>query len=110
MNEPNQNRRHRGVRPYLSALRCPSVGLQGEFEQFWAAITQGESTDSAAVISGVSSALGESWFRHGGGMYKATTSNPTARYLALSEREEIALLKVQGHGVREIARQIGRSP
>ncbi len=34
----------------------------------------------------------------------------TDRYLSFSEREEIALLKVQGLGVREIARAIGRDP
>jgi transposase len=31
------------------------------------------------------------------------------RYLALVEREEIALLRVEGHGVREIARRLGRA-
>ena len=34
----------------------------------------------------------------------------TGRYLSFVEREEIALLRVQGVGVRSIARQIGRSP
>lgn len=33
---------------------------------------------------------------------------PLGRYLSFAEREEIALLKVQGKGVREIARTIGR--
>ncbi len=31
-------------------------------------------------------------------------------YLSLSEREEIAILRAGGHGVREIARRLGRSP
>ena len=35
---------------------------------------------------------------------------PTGRYLSFAEREEIALLKAQDHGVREIARRIGRDP
>lgn len=34
----------------------------------------------------------------------------SGRYLSFSEREEIALLHVQGTGVREIARRIGRCP
>jgi IS30 family transposase len=34
----------------------------------------------------------------------------SGRYLLFAEREEIALLRVQGCGVREIARQLGRSP
>jgi len=33
----------------------------------------------------------------------------TGRYLSLDEREQIALLHIQGHGVREIARQLARS-
>jgi hypothetical protein len=34
----------------------------------------------------------------------------SGRYLCFAEREEIALLKAGGHGVREISRRIGRSP
>lgn len=38
-------------------------------------------------------------------------SNPiSGSYLSFAEREEIALLRAQGVGVREIARLIGRSP
>ncbi len=33
---------------------------------------------------------------------------PSGRYLSFAEREQIALLKAQGHGVREMARAIGR--
>jgi IS30 family transposase len=34
---------------------------------------------------------------------------PSGRYLSFAEREEIALLRVQGYGVREIARRLGRA-
>ena len=34
----------------------------------------------------------------------------SGRYLSFEEREEIALLKAQGKGVREIARAVGRDP
>ncbi len=34
---------------------------------------------------------------------------PSGRYLSFGEREEIALLRVQGYGVREIARRLGRA-
>jgi len=34
----------------------------------------------------------------------------TGRYLAFAEREELALLRAQGHGIREIARRLGRAP
>lgn len=33
---------------------------------------------------------------------------PSERYLSFTEREEIAVLRAQGHGVRAIARQLGR--
>jgi IS30 family transposase len=35
---------------------------------------------------------------------------PSGRYLSFAEREEIALLEAQDHGVRELARRIDRSP
>lgn len=41
MNDLKQSCRTRGVRPYLSAMKRPCVGLRGEFEQFWAAIARG---------------------------------------------------------------------
>ena len=34
---------------------------------------------------------------------------PSGRYLSFADREEIALWRAQGHGVREIARRLGRS-
>jgi len=37
-----------------------------------------------------------------------TLAEPTGRYLSFVEREEIAILRAQGHGPREIGRQIGR--
>ena len=37
-------------------------------------------------------------------------AEPTGRYLSFAEREEIALLKAQGQGVRAIARELGRDP
>ncbi len=35
---------------------------------------------------------------------------PSGRYLLFAEREEIALLKARGKGVRQIAREVGRDP
>ena len=59
---------------------------------------------------GVSWPVGARWFRHAGGMTPLNLDEPTGRYLLFAEREEIALLKAQGNGVREIARTIGRDP
>lgn len=37
-------------------------------------------------------------------------AEPTGRYLSFAEREELALLRAQGLGVRAIARKMGRDP
>ena len=37
-------------------------------------------------------------------------AEPTGRYLSFSEREELALLKAQGLGVRAMARELKRDP
>jgi IS30 family transposase len=43
-------------------------------------------------------------------MATVTLAAPSGRYLSFAEREEIAMLRACGGGVREIARQLGRSP
>ncbi len=50
------------------------------------------------------------WFRHAGGMSLISLDEPTGRCLSFAEREEIALLRAKGAGVREIAREITRDP
>lgn len=77
---------------------------------FWCEIATGITTEQAAAAVGVSQAVGARWFRHGGGMPPMDLALLSGRYLSFAEREEIALLRVQGHGVREIARRVGRSP
>ncbi|MGZ6576571.1 MAG: IS30 family transposase [Solirubrobacteraceae bacterium] len=64
----------------------------------------------AAKLAGVSEAVGVRWFREGGGMPTVTLAPLSGRYLSFAEREEIALLRAQKFGVREIARRVGRSP
>lgn len=55
--------------------------------------------------------MGARWFRHAGGMPPFDIhKQPSGRYLCFAEREEIALLRAQGKGVRAIARMIGRDP
>jgi IS30 family transposase len=43
-------------------------------------------------------------------MPTVTLAAPSGRYLSFAEREEIALLRAGGCGVREVARRLGRSP
>jgi len=77
---------------------------------FWREVAKGLTSEEAAVAVGVSEAAGSRWFRERGGMATFMVAPVTGRYLSFSEREEIALLKAQGNGVREIARRLGRDP
>jgi len=68
------------------------------------------SSERAAVEAGVLPSIGVRWFRKGGGMPPLTLAPVSGRYLSFREREEIAVLRARGCGVREIARQLGRAP
>jgi IS30 family transposase len=76
---------------------------------FWVEVARGLSSENAATVVGVSQAVGARWFRHRGGMSPFTLAPLTGRYLSFAEREDIALLRVQGTNVRGIARAMGRS-
>ena len=77
---------------------------------FWREITKGLSSEEAALAVGTSQAAGSRWFRERGGMPTFMLVRPSGRYLSFEEREEIAVCRAQGVGVREIARRLGRSP
>jgi hypothetical protein len=77
---------------------------------FWREIGQGQTSEEAAVAVGASQAVGSRWFRQRGGMPSFMLTPVSGRYLSFPEREEIALLKGQGVGVREIAHRLGRAP
>ena len=88
----------------------PPVASRVDRAVFWLAIGDGMSTADAAELAGVSEPVGSRWFRQGGGMPTLSLAPLSGRYLSFVEREEIALLNAQNVGVREIARQLGRSP
>jgi IS30 family transposase len=77
---------------------------------FWREIAKGLSSEDAANAVGASQAAGSRWFRERGGMPTFMLVPLSGRYLCFEEREEIALLRAQGVGVRAIARRLGRSP
>lgn len=77
---------------------------------FWAQIAFGLTSEDAALACGVSGPVGSRWFRHAGGMPPIDLAPPTGRYLTFTEREEIALLRATGMGIRDVADRIGRSP
>jgi IS30 family transposase len=79
-------------------------------QRFWEAIAAGVTSEQAGELAGVSGVVGVRWFREGGGMRSVSRAPLSGRYLSFSEREEIALLKAGGRGVREIACRLGRAP
>jgi len=88
------------------------VAWREDRRQFWALIAAGQSSEDAAVGAGVSPAVGVRWFREFGGMPPSTlapsSKPPSRRYLSFADREELAILRVQGFGIREIGRRLGR--
>jgi IS30 family transposase len=88
----------------------PSVARREDRQRFWQAIARGLSSEDAAVSCGVSPAVGVRWFRQSGGMPSISLVPLSGRYLSFAEREEIAILRAQGVGVRQIARRLGRDP
>jgi IS30 family transposase len=88
----------------------PSIARREDRIRFWRAIARGASTEDAAAEARVSSPVGSRWFRQAGGMPPLSLLPLSARYLTFAEREEIAILHAQQHGVREIARRLRRSP
>lgn len=110
-------RKRRSDRCMRGALRSPGrppVAQRGNYRQFWAAIASGRSSEDAAVDAGVSPPVGIRWFRRSGGMppshFSRSSKTLSRRFLSFAEREEIAILRAQGHGVRAIARRLKRAP
>ena len=106
-------RKHRSGRRLLFSPGRPPVAGRDERRRFWAVIAAGMTSEDAAVEAGVSSAGGTRWFRQAGGMppsvFRPSTKPLCGRYLSFAEREEIALLRTQGHSMQEIARRLGRA-
>ena len=108
-----KRRSDRSGRAPLPSPGRPPVAGRDERRRFWLAIARGMSSEDAAVAAGVSQPVGTRWFRKAGGMppamFRSSAKPLSGRYLSLLEREEIALLRVQGHSMQEIGRRLGRS-
>ena len=83
---------------------------RGVERAFWLKVAEGLTSEDAAVACGVSGPVGSRWFRERGGMPSIELGPSSGRYLSFVEREEVALLRVQNAGVREIALRLGRAP
>jgi IS30 family transposase len=108
-----RRRSDRALRDKLCSPGRPGIARREERRRFWSSIAAGLSSEDAAVGAGVSPPVGARWFREAGGMPPsslAPSMKPlSGRYLTFAEREEIALWRAQSHGVREVARRLGRS-
>jgi IS30 family transposase len=95
-----------------SPMKSPGApALRREVErEFWREVGKGVTSEDAAAVVGVSPAAGTRWFRQRGGMPSFMLTPVTGRYLSFAEREEIAVLRAQGVGVRDIARRLERAP
>jgi IS30 family transposase len=105
--------RQRAVQLYRGQIPspgAPTVAWREDRVRFWAAIARGAKTGEAAEEAGVSSPVAYRWFRHAGGVNPCLPPTVSGRYLSFPEREDIALLRARGLGVREIARRLGRNP
>lgn len=78
--------------------------------RFWVGYRSGMDLEVAAAAAGVSATTGRRWLRERGGVLPDPGAGLRSRTLTFAEREDIAVLKAQGLGVREIARAIGRDP
>jgi IS30 family transposase len=108
-----RRRSDRALRGKVRSPGRPPVARQEHRRRFWAFIADGLSSEDAAMEVGVSQPAGTRWFREAGGMapsHLSRSSKPlSGRYLTFAEREEIALWRAQGDGVRAIARRLGRA-
>jgi transposase len=100
----------RGIRPRVGSIERPNVARRETVVLFWQYIALGHTSEQAGIHVGVSQAAGARWFRQGDGMPNLELDPPSDRYLTFAEREQIVLFCVEGHGVREIASRLMRSP
>jgi IS30 family transposase len=108
-----KRRSHRSGRVPLPSPGRPPAAKRSELRRFWLGIARGVTSEDAALAAGLSQPVGTRLFREAGGMppamFRSSAKPPSERYLSFSEREEIALFRVQGLSGREIGRRLRRS-
>ena len=96
--------RQKQVRAYRGQIVSPgrpTVAWRQDRVRFWVAIAAGKKTREAAEPAGVSEPVAHRWFRDAGGANPQLPPAVSNRYLSPLEREDIALWRAQGAGVRE---------
>lgn len=110
MGASTRRRSDRAGRGPIRSPGRPTAGRREHRRRFWKAIARGRSSWEAARDADVSQPVGTRWFRENGGMPPTNLTLLSGHYLSFTEREEIALLRAQQIGVREIARRTARAP
>jgi IS30 family transposase len=110
MQQGKRRRSDRALRARMRSPGRPPVARREDRQRFWAAIAKGLTSEDAGIAAGVSPVVGTRWFRESGGMATVSRAPLSGRYLSFVEREEIALLRARGCGVRGIASRLHRSP
>jgi hypothetical protein len=110
MHQRKRRRSDRALRARLQSPGRPPVARREDRQRFWSAIAKGLTTEDAGATAGISSAVAGRWFRQSGGMPSVSQAPLSGRYLSFVERDEIALLRAGGYGVRAIARRLHRAP
>lgn len=84
----------------------------GRESEYWRLLQSGVGTVHACRAVGIGRKTGYRWRAENGGIPPVRLAEAvlSARYLSRLERHRISSLRGQGHGVREIARRIGRAP
>src|SRR3984957_9692683 len=107
-----KRRSHRSGRAPLPSPGRPPAAKRSELQRFWLGIAEGMPSEEAARAAGMSQPVGTRLFREAGGMppvmFRLSPKPVSGRSLSFSEREEIALFRVQGLSGREIGRRLGR--
>ena len=80
--------------------------------EYWQLLDSGVGTVEACRLVGITRKTGYRWRAESGGIPpgRLPEQDLSSRFLSLLERQRIATLRGRGHGVREIARRLGRAP
>lgn len=93
----------------MSKTRARKISRAQEMT-FWGRIRAGDSTERASITAGFDSSHGDGLFAHAGGMTPKRVREIHPRYLSIRERERILMGVTRGDSIRQIARDLGRSP
>ena len=90
-------------------LRGRPPALRAARVRFWEGVRAGLGPGEAVEAAGLGRQA-RRWFAEAGGVMANGPGPVSGRYLSVAEREEIALGRAAGKGVRQIARELGRAP